>query len=342
MIRSPESVLHQQNIRAVRVAMGNKNVFTYFYDQAEIGSASDRHPSTPAKYQNYSKTCKKIFFIRYNGHMTELNKNDTSGEYEPSLDDLQFAVDMAKEAGEYIRSALGEAIEAQWKADNTPVTKLDITVNSMIIDKIKARNPSDQVYGEEESSEGAIDYEYSWVVDPIDGTQALGKLDTFTVCIAKLDRDGQPVISVVYNPLRDEVYTARKGERSYLNGQPLKVSDKETIKSSYVHFGSALRFDDLATNGVVYDRLEGQGAKIFNTRSLAHGCVEVARGEFEGAFVGVKTPFEAAAVKLIIEGAGGRVTNLYGEESGRLDGEIEGLVVSNGHIHDVLLTALRP
>lgn len=272
--------------------------------------------------------------------MNELGTTQTPGEFEESMDDLQFTIDMAREAGDYIRDAIGDAIETQWKVDNTPVTNIDMTVNSLILRRIKEKYPNDHVYGEEESSEVSEGSEYTWTVDPIDGTQALGKLDTFTVCIAKLDSDGQPILSVIYNPSRDELYTARKGEQSYLNGEPLKVSEKEMVKSSYVHFGSALRFEDLVTNGIAYDRIEGQGAKIFNTRSLAHGCVEVAKGEFEGAYIGVKTPFEAAAVKLIIEGAGGKVTDLYGRNPGRLDGEIRGLVVSNGLIHDKLVEAL--
>lgn len=273
--------------------------------------------------------------------MNELDTTITTGEYDAGISDLQYAIDIAREAGEYIRGALGDAIETQWKSDNTPVTNIDTTVNAMIVERIKGRYPNDFVYGEEESSEALSDSKFTWTVDPIDGTQALGKLDTFTVCIAKLDSEGQPILSVVYNPLRDELYTAKIDEQSYLNGEPLSISGKETVKSSYIHFGSSLRFDDLATNGVAYDRLESQGAKIFNTRSLAHGCVEVAKGEFDGAYIGVRTPFEAAAVKLIVEGAGGTVTDLYGEDPGRLDGEIKGLIVSNGRIHADLVAALR-
>lgn len=266
----------------------------------------------------------------------------TSSELENTVDELQFMTDIVREAGQYLRDALHDSIETHWKPDNTPVTNLDIAINTLIIERIRAKYPRDRILGEEESSDGSSDAEYTWVIDPIDGTQALGKLDTFTICLARLDSTGRPVTSVVYNPLRDELYTARAGEQSRLNDEPLHVSQKNTVKSSYIHFGSALRFDDLATNGVAYDRLEGQGAKIFNTRSLAHGCVEVAKGEFEGAFVGVRTPYEAAAVKLIVEGAGGKVTDLYGNEPGRLDGDIHGLIVSNGHIHDQLTAALRP
>lgn len=265
-------------------------------------------------------------------------------EYENKNKDLEFAKDLARRAGEQIRAMLQGNFETRWKEDNTPVTEIDILINSMVLKHLTQRYPSDRVYGEEESSESSSEAtgEYTWVLDPIDGTQALGKLDTFTVCLARLDTDGQPLFSVVYNPLREELYEAKKGGQTLLNGEPVQVSSKNVIKSSYIHFGSALRFSDVVTNGVLYDRLEGAGAKIFNTRSLAHGCVEVAKGEFEAAFVGVKTPFEAASVKLIVEGAGGRVTDLYGEESGRLDGEIRGMLVSNGTgVHDELVAALR-
>ena len=254
---------------------------------------------------------------------------------------FEFAKSLVQTAGEHVRGVVGQGYETQWKADNTPVTSLDIAVNAMVIDAIHGKYPRDKVYGEEASSEGISESGYTWVLDPIDGTQALGKLDTFTICLARLDSDGQPVSSVVLNPSRNELFAAMRGEAATLNGEPINVSSRDTVKSSYIHFGSRLRFDDLETNGVAYDRLESQGAKILNTRSLAFGCVEVAAGELDGAFVGVTTPFEAASVALIVEGAGGKVTDLYGNAPGRLDGEIRGLVVSNGLIHDALLAAVK-
>jgi len=263
-------------------------------------------------------------------------------EIEPQADSeaFEFAKSLVQEAGEYIRGALGQDYATTWKSDNTPVTDIDIAVNNMVIKAIGDKYPFDKVYGEEASSEEGAKGEHVWVLDPIDGTQALGKLDTFTVCLARLDSDGQPQFSFVLNPSRDELFSAVRGEVATCNGEPIHVSSRETIKSSYIHFGSALRFEDLSSNGVAYDRLESKGAKVLNTRSLAFGCVEVAAGAFDGAYVGVKTPFEAASVKLIVEGAGGKVTDLYGNDPGRLDGEIRGLVVSNGLIHDKLIAAV--
>ena len=273
--------------------------------------------------------------------MSEQPQEPSPLQRQDADDTLAFIVGIVREAGEYLRNAIGDAVQTHWKPDNTPVTNMDIEINNTLIEKILGQYPADSIYGEEQSRKGTGDSEYTWTIDPIDGTQALGKLDTFTICVARLNGEGQPIVSVVYNPLRDSMFTARAGEQSFLNGIPLHVSSRDTIKSSYIHFGSGLRFSDLATNGIAYDRLEAEGAKIFNTRSLAHGAVEVAKGEFDGAYIGVKTPFEAAAVKLIVEGAGGVATDIYGNDPGRLDGEIRGMIVSNGRIHASLIAALH-
>ncbi len=294
-------------------------------------SEADSSDNMPTSFTDYS-------LLR---DTPEPHESTSPESVEQNGEDYDFAESLIKDVGDYVRSSLTEVHETEWKADNTPVTPIDIGVNKMVIERIKARFPGDKVYGEEESSENETESGFTWVLDPIDGTQALGKLDTFTVCLARLDSEGQPLFSMVLNPSRDELFAAKRREASTLNGEPIQVSTRDTVKSSYIHFGSGLRFDDLVTNGVAYDRLESQGAKIMNTRSLAFGCVEVAAGQFEGAYVGVKTPFEAASVKLIVEGAGGKVTDLYGNDPGRLDGEIRGLVVSNGLIHDGLVAALQ-
>lgn len=183
----------------------------------------------------------------------------------------------------------------------------------------------------------------TWVLDPIDGTQALEQgINAVTCCLARLDADGQPLFGLVYNPEKDQLFAAQRGEATTLNGEPIRVSDKAQVKSSYVYLGSRIHGEGLATNGTVYDRLEAGGGKVLNLRALAFGCTQVAAGLAEGAYIGVKTPFEAASVKLIVEGAGGTVTDLYGDDAGRLDGEIKGLVVSNGHLHQDLVVALRP
>lgn len=254
--------------------------------------------------------------------------------------DLLFTENLIKQVGEQVRTQLqtGE-YEATWKPDNTPVTEIDINVNQFIIKSIHASYPTDRILGEEASLDG--DSGFTWIVDPIDGTQSLGIVPTSTICIARTDSDGQPLFSSIYNPQTDELFSAERNHKSTLNGQELKVSEKADVKGAYVWFSSRLRDENLTTNGVAYDRLESQGAKILNTRSLAYGAALVATGKVDGSYIGVKTPYEAASVKLIVEGAGGKVTDLFGGDPGRLDGEIRGLVVSNGRIHDHLVAAIQ-
>ena len=143
------------------------------------------------------------------------------------------------------------------------------------------------------------------------------------------------------NPSTGELFYADR-EHSYLDGQLLKTSAKNELKGSYVFLGSRMPKDS-ASNGTIYDILEGLGAKILNTRSLAYSCVMVALGKAEGAYIGVSTPFEAASVKLLVENAGGIVTDLSGSTTGRYDGSINGLIVSNGvpALHEQLVAAAR-
>lgn len=272
--------------------------------------------------------------------MTEIAEQPQSGEFVQEDQGFEFAQSLLRgRVREAIQSGLAaDTFDTAWKPDNTPVTTVDINVNQLIIDSVHGQFPNDRILGEEASLDGESGF--TWVVDPIDGTQALGIVPTSTTCIARTDQEGQPLFGAVYNAASNELFAAQRGEKSTLNGKELQVSAKTDIKGSYIFFGSRMP-ETVASNGVVYDRLESQGGKVLNARSLAFGCVMVTKGVVEGAFIGVKTPYEAAAVKLIVEGAGGKVTDLYGADPGRLDGEIRGLVVSNGHIHDALLASLQ-
>ncbi len=251
---------------------------------------------------------------------------------------FSFAKTLIKEVGQILKKGLVEGYQTSWKSDNTPVTNLDIEINKKIIEDIQKAFPGDKIYGEEESAGG--DTGYTWVVDPIDGTQALGVIPASMCCIARVDDKGEPLFGLAYNPASDELFACSKGEKATLNDNELKVSDKSELKGSYVFFGSRMP-EYVVSNGIAYDVLEKQGVKIFNARALMFGCMMVASGKVEGSVIGVKTPFEAATAKLIVEGAGGRVTDLLGEKTGRLDGDIKGLIVSNSLIHDALVQAFN-
>jgi fructose-1,6-bisphosphatase/inositol monophosphatase family enzyme len=253
--------------------------------------------------------------------------------------DISFARNLILEAGDLALRVLGTNNATEWKSDNTPVTTLDKHINSLVIERVRGEYPDDRVYGEEESVDG--DSGYTWVVDPYDGTQSLGLFPTGTICLARLGSDGLPLFSFVHNPITKELFAARHGSAATLNDKLLRVSQSEQLKGSYVFLGSRMP-GTVASNGTLYDRLEARGAKVINVRSLAFGCCMVAAGKAGGAFIGVRTPFEAAAVKLLVEGAGGLVTDLAGNPADgfRYDGKINGLVISNRQLHDQLLAIL--
>lgn len=274
---------------------------------------------------------------------TTMPNNSETVEVKLEDEGLEFAQGLVRKAGELIRSSLtaGDYTSA-WKEDNTPVTSVDIAVNRMVIEELSRQFPNDRVYGEEQSAEaeGGL----TWILDPIDGTQALEQEDyaAVTVCLARLDSEGKPLFGLVYNPEKERLFAAVRGEAATMNGEPIHVSDKDQIKSSYIYLGSRIYGEGLVENSELYKRFEGAGAKVLNRRALAFHCTQVAQGKADGAYIGVKTPFEAAAIQLIVEGAGGTVTDLYGQAPGRMDGEIRGLVASNGKIHGQLLEALQP
>lgn len=256
-------------------------------------------------------------------------------------EEFELGKSLVLSAGEVIRSTLAHGkFMTEWKPDNTPVTSIDLAVNKLILDGIVAKYPNDRVYGEEQSANPEKASGFTWVLDPIDGTQALAqRIPAFTVCLARLDSDGRPLFNIVYNPVWNELFTTLRDKDSKLNSHKIHVSDKKGIKGAAIFMGSRMHHD-VASNGLFYDRIESQGGKIHNPRALAFGSLQVAAGRAEGALLGVKTPFEAAAVELLVVNAGGTVTDLFGNPPGRMDGEINGLVVSNGHIHSVLLDAL--
>jgi fructose-1,6-bisphosphatase/inositol monophosphatase family enzyme len=253
--------------------------------------------------------------------------------------DFEFANKLMLEISGFMKKHMNANYSTEWKADNTPVTTIDTGINDLVVNRIGSEYPNDRIFGEEGSKNGASGY--TWVLDPLDGTQALGLLPTVTCCLALINREGQPVFGLIYNPATDELFSALAGEKSTVNGKSLVVSTKNQIKGSYIFLGSRISIDDMPSNGEIYDSLENQGAKILNTRSLAFSCLMVAYGKAEGAYIAMKTPFEAASVKLIVEGAGGMVTDMFGNDIGRLDGEIKGMIVSNGLLHGSMISALK-
>lgn len=249
-------------------------------------------------------------------------------------EELAFATKFAQEAGDimkrYVRS--DEAIEI--KADDSPVTVADKAINQLLIEHVQEQFSSDGVLGEEQSwhqERGRL-----WVCDPIDGTVAyIMRVPTSMFSLALVEK-GKPVLAVAYNPWVNELYHAVINQGSYRNNQPIEVSSKEWGQSIHIASSSKSFLDDsklkvqLAKQGVYVHEFQG---------GVCKGCL-IAEGGIEGRIFLHNGAHDIAALKLLIEEAGGRVTDLEGNEQ-PYNQAINGAVLSNGKIHDKLLALVR-
>lgn len=253
---------------------------------------------------------------------------------------LEFAKNLAKEAEQIALKYFGFEVESTWKDDNTPLTRADTEINDLVIAGVNTAYPDHSIYGEERSHR-TEDSKYIWVCDPIDGTMPFSNgLPMFTFSIALVDQaNGQPVLGLVNDPVMKNMYWAYKGSGAYRNGKKISVSTSSTLSNSYVNTeasGKKVNFSDIEP----LKMLREKGVKIMKFLSLIYGGVQVANGKFAGTIFYAPPGHDVAALKIIIEEAGGKVTDLNGEER-RYDQDGLGCLISNGILHEELLECVK-
>lgn len=258
---------------------------------------------------------------------------------------LDFAKELAQEAGKIMeRYFRAEDIGTEWKEDNTPLTVADIAINKFVIDKISQTYPEHAVHGEEESFHEDENRELVWVCDPIDGTMPFSAgipISTFSLALTK---DGKPLLGVVHDPFGKRLFSAIVGLGAHVNGVKIRVSDKTDLKNTFVNmevWGAKRASNDskiIPIDGL-RDKLMEMDAKPFTLCSMVISGVLVAEGAFSGSIFGVRKPEDIAAIKVIVEEAGGKVTDLDGNDQ-RYDRPINGAIVSNGLVHETLIKAV--
>lgn len=249
---------------------------------------------------------------------------------------LNFAEELAREAGKIMREnfTLGvTGMKKEWKADNTPLTVTDIAINTLVLNAIEKNYPEHSFVGEEGSN--IKESEYTWVCDPVDGTIPFSHgFPTFAFSLA-LTKNGESIVGVMYDPIMDRLISAEKGKGAHLNGQKISVSSEKAItKQSFVE----LNTDDRMTSLRAY--LHEKQCYVPCLYTCVYSAMLVATGEFVAAIYPYDKPWDAAAVKVVIEEAGGKVTDLDGNDQ-RYDGKVKGFVASNGLVHAELIQALQ-
>lgn len=245
---------------------------------------------------------------------------------------LQFAIQAAYEAGRATLSEFGKRAGVERKLDDTPVTQADRRAERMLREAIAQAYPGEAILGEEEGASGSGSHR--WVIDPIDGTKSFIAGVPLYATLLSLEVDGRAMLGVCYFPALDEMAYAERGEGAYLNGRRCQVSSVGSVDEAIICCGSPNAF---ARTGRAEPWLRiAQRAVATRTWGDAYGHVCVACGRVEAMIDPAVAPWDVSAVRLIVEEAGGRCTDLDGQ------GAPDQLLSSNGVLHEALVAALRP
>jgi myo-inositol-1(or 4)-monophosphatase len=250
---------------------------------------------------------------------------------------LNFAIRVAQDAGRLLRDRVGTKIDIGHKGAINIVTDVDLASEQLIRDAIATHYPRHQVLAEEGGLAETAS-EYRWVIDPLDGTTNFAHgYPIFCVSIA-LEYQGESVLGVVYDPMRDELFTAERGGGAALNNRPVRVS------------GTAELIDSLLSTGFPYNiktstltNLDHWANFAMNAQALrrdgaaALDLCYVACGRFDGFWELNLSPWDTAAGALIVEEAGGRVTDFKGNKFSNYERQV---LASNGLIHDRMIEVL--
>jgi myo-inositol-1(or 4)-monophosphatase len=258
---------------------------------------------------------------------------------------LPSVIDIAQQAGAIIMRHYAAPITASTKANRIDmVTIADKESEIYIVAALKALYPTHHIVGEEGGSQGVAlaEAEYLWFVDPVDGTTNFAsKLPQFCTSIALTDKNRQPLLAVIYDPAKRELFTATKGGGAWMNGRPVRVTETTELIDSVMASGFPT---DRVTNA---DNNLREWAAIVplirGERRLGSAALDlayVAAGRLDGFWESGLNPWDATAGVLLVEEAGGCVTDYDGEpmpqrqDRGRY-------VATNGKIHTAFLEALQ-
>ena len=250
---------------------------------------------------------------------------------------LQTAVEAARRAGQLIVEHYPEARQVTVKGFRDLVTDADIAAEKVILDLIRARFPEHAVVSEEAGG-GEISSDYTWIVDPLDGTNNyVHRHPVFAVSIG-LVKGGEPVIGVIHDPLRDQIFVAQKGRGARLNNALIYVSRMARLENAMVGLDWGHTHAERSRILSWLDRVTPQCSTLRVLGSAALAMAYVAAGWLDGYFsVGLKAWDAAAGMLMIIE-AGGRCSTVEGKP---YDVGLPGCLVTNSLIHDELLTVLH-
>jgi len=254
---------------------------------------------------------------------------------------LNFAIQTARDAGAILVDRLGRA-EVSNKGDIDLVTEADLAAEALIIERIKSHYPRHAILAEESGATAGVEFipgtsEWKWIVDPLDGTTNYAHgYPCFCVSIA-LERAGVIEIAVIYDPTRDELFAGERGQGATLNGRRMRVSAVEDLNNAMLCTGFPYNVRERPNFARDFAKFTMAAQAVRRDGSAAIDLAYIACGRFDGFWENGLNAWDVAAGVLLIEEAGGRVTDFSG---GPLNIYTPKVLASNGLLHDAMMRVL--
>ena len=250
------------------------------------------------------------------------------------------AAEAVLHAGAIQREHFGRDVQVGKKGVIDLVTQVDLEVERWFRGMIRERFPTHAVLAEELDDQAGRpdDPRHSWVFDPIDGTVNYAHgLPIFCASLA-LEIDGVPSVAAVYDPLREELFTAERGAGARLNGSPLQVSGTPALVDAMLCTGFPYDVHETVDEVVgLFGAFVAEARAVRRLGSAALDLCYVAAGRFDGFWEQRLHPWDMAAGALLVAEAGGRVSTMAGEDFDSREGSV---VATNGLLHEVMLAII--
>jgi myo-inositol-1(or 4)-monophosphatase len=254
-------------------------------------------------------------------------------------EELRVAIEAARAAGDLLRRELRQPRRIAFKGTPTNlVTEMDARAESMIVRMLHGAFPDDAILAEEGGSQGGRSGR-RWIIDPLDGTTNYAHgVPVYAVSIA-LERDARVALGVIFDPNQGELFTAERGGGAFVNEARLAVSATETLDASLLATGFPYNVRETSDNNFIqYTTFSLRSQGVRRMGSAVIYLAYVAAGRLDGYWELRLGAWDAAAGSLMVEEAGGRVTDIMGAP---LDLDAPSIVASNGRIHEAMLLTLR-
>jgi myo-inositol-1(or 4)-monophosphatase len=251
---------------------------------------------------------------------------------------LETAVEIAREAGALLANYFERRVPAETKGEFDLITEADRASEKLVVEKLRAYFPSHTIVAEEGGGQTGSS-EYRWYVDPLDGTTNFAhSFPMFNVTLG-LERAGEMIAGVIYDPVRQEMFTAERGAGAYLNHRRLHVSRTQRLADSLASTGFPSRKRHHNVNIHFYYQLAMASHGVRRTGSAALDLAWVACGRLDFFWEFGLKPWDQAAGTLLVREAGGATSDMRGQPHSITDSD--DLLADNGALHEEVLRMFR-